>query len=215
MLANKGELQQIIELVTYFMFMFTTLSANVIGKKSHYSQITTPLESFFYILIIFALIGYWFDVLFVLLCDKGDILYHKNKQLQQIIRLGLIYLTVSLIQQQNIIAKRAYYDTFGTTFQLLIYNSRLLEWMLVFVFSRQFVTVLSKIGTHINYSYIISCAWNAKSDAICCLQFKEIAIFWIHSNVSMSMISTMIAVSNIKYNNHCIPTAILVTRLNV
>ena len=136
MLPNRWQLQQIVEpVMIYFMFTFTSLSANVIEKESHYSQIVTPLESFVDILIIFALIGCSFDVLFVLLCDKGCILYHTNKQLQQIIKLGIMYLMVSFVQQENIIAKRSYYKTFGATFQYFIYKFRLLKWVLVFVFS--------------------------------------------------------------------------------
>ena len=174
MFTNKWQLQQTIELVViYFMFMFTTLSTNIIEKESYYSQITEPLESFVDILIIFALIGFFFDVLIVLLCDKGGILHHKNKQLQQIIELSIIYLMVSFVQQENINAKRSYYETIGTTFQLFIYNSRLLGWILVFVFSGRLVTILLKINTHINCSYIISCAWNLTSCAICVYHLRK------------------------------------------
>ena len=45
--------------------------------------------------------------------------------------------------------------------------------------------------THVNYGYIIFCAWNPKSDATCCLQFNEIVTFTFkHKHATMEVFNT-------------------------
>ena len=75
----------------------------------------------------------------------------------------------------------------------------------MFVVSEVSAMIISKIMAHINYPYIIPCAWNAKRDAICYLPLNEIAILTFKRKHVNDPSATM-EVTNINNYNQCILT---------
>ena len=104
---------------------------------------------------IFTLRRCSFVVLFVLLFDNNYLFCHKNKQLEQVLEINMLYLMITLINKENVITKRSRYKSFAVPLQFFVRDMRLLKLILVIGVDRLSVAILSNIITRSYCSYDI------------------------------------------------------------